>query len=615
MYKKLFNLHFKVKKYIFSILVYSISCSLLAQDGYDIFLARQFVEQKEYSKAIEYYNKVLIDDNAYQDYYEEYKAVLLLVKDYKNAEKLIKKVYLLSGKNSIYWIDLGDLYALQNDEKNKEKYYQKALDELPASPYLISDLANFLIEKKEYDFAAQVYKKGKTLLKNPSAFNLEMAYIYGIKNDIPNMIEGYLNEAYFQPENIELIKNGFQRVLHNDQEFDQLETALLTRLAKDKSIYIYQDILVWLYMQRNDFESALIQSKSLDMIRQEDGMNIINLARAAASQKDYVTAIKAYKYVIAKGSKNPYFLSSNLELINATRDQLFSSSKYTKEQLYAIKRDYLNFFTLNNNIYTSTSIALDYAEFQALYLHEADSAIATLEKYIDIAGVNKELNAKAKLALGDYYLMAEQPWESLLLYTQVEKDFKNTVIGEESKYRNARLAFYKGDFEWAQTQLRIIKANTPELISNDAIDLSVFIMDNLNQDTLGETLFAYAKADLLRYQNKMDDALVAFNQILLDYPLNPLTDDIYFSLYKILRAKQEYASAGKELEKIIEAYADEILGDNATFYLAELNELFLDNKEQAKTLYEKVIIDYTDSTFGVEARKRYRILRGDVLEN
>lgn len=226
--------------------------------------------------------------------------------------------------------------------------------------------------------------------------------------------------------------------------------------------------------------------------------------------------------------------------------------------------------------------------------------------------MQKDLLGRAKLYLGDYYIIADQPWESLLLYTQVEKAEKGNPLGEEAKYRNAKLAYYKGDFEWAQTQLKIIKANTSEFISNDAIDLSVFILDNLNTDDTDFALLKFAKADLLRYQNKLDEAEDTLNLILKDYPQTALQDDILFLKYKIEKDRQHYDKAADYLQKIIDNYGTDILADNALFYLGDIYQNFLKDDEKAKSYYEKIILDYKDSTFSIEARKRYRKLRGDI---
>ena len=199
-----------------------------------------------------------------------------------------------------------------------------------------------------------------------------------------------------------------------------------------------------------------------------------------------------------------------------------------------------------------------------------------------------------------------------MLYTQVEKAEKGNPLGEEAKFRNAKLAYYKGDFEWAQTQLKIIKASTTELISNDAIDLSVFILDNLNTDDTDFALLKFSKADLLRYQNKVADAEDTLNDILKNYPSTALQDDILYLKYKIEKDKQQYDKAASYLQKIVDEYGTDILADNALFYLGDLYQMYLKDDEKAKAYYEKIILDYKDSTFSIEARKRYRKLRGDI---
>ena len=283
-----------------------------------------------------------------------------------------------------------------------------------------------------------------------------------------------------------------------------------------------------------------------------------------------------------------------------------------KIELLTDKLSFSEFESQKQSRYTAINAALELAQLEALYLHEIDTAITMLTPITENNRVAKDLLAKAKLYLGDFYLIDEQPWESLLLYTQVEKAEKGNPLGEEAKFRNAKLAYYKGDFEWAQTQLKIIKASTTELISNDAIDLSVFILDNLNTDDTDFALLKFSKADLLRYQNKLADAEDTLNDILKNYPSTALQDDILYLKYKIEKDKQQYDKAASYLQKIVDEYGTDILADNALFYLGDLYQMYLKDDEKAKAYYEKIILDYKDSTFSIEARKRYRKLRGDI---
>ncbi len=53
--------------------------------------------------------------------------------------------------------------------------------------------------------------------------------------------------------------------------------------------------------------------------------------------------------------------------------------------------------------------------------------------------------------------------------------------------------------------------------------------------------------------------------------------------------------------------------DEALFFSAEIYNNHLSNPELAKELYEQIIFNHQDSIYFVEARKEYRILRGDSV--
>ena len=598
-----------MKKICFLIILFT-SFTTYAQTGdYDAFLARQFLQNGEYAKAAEYFES-LFANNA-EEYYPEYINVLIQLKDFSKAEKTIKTIYKQSENNPLYLIDLGDLFLKQNKEEEANKQFNKTIKELKPNLYDIQQIATKFIQLQQLEYAQKTYERGKDILKNKNAFNLELAHLLYLKKDMQGMITAYLNEAPQQSNNLTLIENGLQAALTDEKTKDILEKELLKRVQANKREYAYQDLLVWLYMQRNAFDEAILQAKSLDLLRGEDGENVLRIARTALAQKDFEAAQKGFQYIVDKGASDPWYVTANLELINVKRDKIVNSPNYTRADLLSLKKTYQDFISNFKNEYTATTATLELAQLEALYIHEVDTAIALLLPLTENTRLQKELYDKAKLHLGDYYIIADQPWESLLLYTQVEKNEKGNPLGEEAKFRNAKLAYYKGDFGWAQTQLKIIKANTSEYISNDAIDLSVFILDNLNTDDTDYALLKFAKADLLRYQNKLDEAEDTLNDILQNFPKTALQDDILFLKYTIEKDRQHYEKAASYLQQIIDKYGTDILADNALFYLGDLYQNYLKDEEKAKGYYEKIILEYKDSTFSIEARKRYRKLRGD----
>ena len=115
------------------------------------------------------------------------------------------------------------------------------------------------------------------------------------------------------------------------------------------------------------------------------------------------------------------------------------------------------------------------------------------------------------------------------------------------------------------------------------------------------------------FQNRVDEAFNKLDSIGLVYVDHTLIDDVYYAKAVQYTEMGEIERAADYYQRIIEEYPEEIRADNAIFNLAELYENELDDADQAKELYQTLFIDYPDSTFSIEARKRFRLLRGDNI--
>jgi len=375
-------------------------------------------------------------------------------------------------------------------------------------------------------------------------------------------------------------------------------------------------MLAWVFLQKKDYKNALRQVRALDKQQKGDGLRVYQLAQIAANDKDYDVAIEAYQYVIDKGPGNLFVTDSKQEYLRCRRNKIVEGYNFTKEELTALEKQYEAFIAEYGKNRNSASLIMEFADLEAIYLNNLDKSIALLSELITLPGISASMLGQAKLNLGDYYLMKTEVWESTLLYSQVDKAYKDDILGHEARFRNARLAYYSGDFEWAQTQFDILKASTAKLISNDALDMSVFISDNLNMDTTERALRYYAEADMLIFQNRFNEAFSELDSLIKEFPNNSLEDDVWYLKAKVFAKKRDYVQAGKMYELILENYPDEIRADNSLFALAELygNENQLNDKVKASKLYERLFIDFSGSTFAVEARKRYRLLRGDKIQ-
>ena len=261
----------------------------------------------------------------------------------------------------------------------------------------------------------------------------------------------------------------------------------------------------------------------------------------------------------------------------------------------------------------TASLIQGYAHLKAFYIHDTQSAIDLLEEVLELPNLSNQFKAECKLELGDIYVFDGQVWDAALLYGQVDKDFKNDAIGREAKFRNARLSYYLGEFDWAKDQLKVLKAATSQLISNDALQLGLIITDNTNMDTTTEALLMYSRADLLDFQNKDSLALLTLDSLLKQFPDHSLTDEVLFKKASIYKTEGNYAMAATLLKEVVDRFPDDVLGDDAMYQLACLYEDQLNDKEKAKATFETFLSKYPGSLFVVDARKHFRSLRGDKL--
>lgn len=581
-------------------------------------LAVQYYQSGDYDKAVVYYEK-LYTKNPIALYYNYYLNCLIFTKNYKKAEKTVKKQQTRNDWDLRYRIDLGRVYRAEGEEDKARKEFKGAVDGINGLtvPKHVIEVSDAFLALNETDFAVDALKKGRKELSTQYTFNIELAEVYAIKKDYQNMVTEYLDLLEISDGYKKQVQGLLQVQL--DADIDNrvstiLRTELVKRSQKQPDKTIWNDMLMWYYMQESNFAMALIQAKAVDKRDQLEGWRIMDLAETARGNRQYSVAIDAYDYVIGLGPLKDNYNRARIEKVNTRYEDITSRPDYTTADLLLIEEEMIATLDELGKTSTTLSLMVKLAHLQAFYLRKTKESIALLEEAIALPGVQAGRLAMAKLELGDVLLLDGQVWEASLRYSQVEKAFKTDPIGQEAKLKNAKVAFYIGDFHWAQTQLAILKEAPQRLIANDAIYLSMLITDNLALDSNPAPLMLFAKADLMVFQNNFDMANKYLDSIESEYPTHGLADDIIYMRYKIAFKQQDYKAASFHLAAIIEKHPQDILGDDATFLMAQLYDYYLNDKEKAKQYYLDVITNFPGSLFKVDAQKRYRQLRGDNVQ-
>lgn len=596
---------------------------LFSQNHTDIQLAQEYLLKGEKRKALELYRELVKNEANLQYIQNNYLNTLLDLSETEEALAHLKRLQKKYPDNILYKLDVGIVYMRAGDTQRADKYFRDLINENVSNVGLIKIMSDYLASRSLSEYSVLALTKCREHLKTPYLFCLELAMLYRIQGQRDKMVEEYLSYTTQPSANVQFAKNMMQAVLTKPEELETLEKILYERVQRSPDVEPYADLLIWVTMQQKNFSAAFIQARAYDRRYKKLGEKCMEVAKVALDNKDYENAIKTYRYILKEYPEGPFSLQAQLGLMRSREARVRTTFPVSADSVKSLIQDYHLFISRNPESQNSLEAKRNEAILYATYLDEEDQAIVLLNELIANPRTSLQLKSKAKLDLGDIYLLKGEPWESTLLYSQVEKSLQENPVGYEAKLKNAKLSYYKGDFMLAQEHLDILKEATTREIANDAMELSMRIKENIAFDSAGEALKSYAAIELKLYQNKTEEALNAIqllkegtsndNDTVRTFSNQTILDDVYWLEANIRLQRGEFESSIKLLQQILDEYPDDILVDDAYFLQGEIYERQLANKEKAMEIYREILNKFPGSVFAAEARKRYRTLRGDFI--
>jgi tetratricopeptide (TPR) repeat protein len=585
-----------------------------AQDQAEVQIANEYLLKGEKEKALAVFESLAKKPENINLIHDNYLNLMLDLGRFREAENYVEKLSRRNDDRINFRLDLGLIYLRSGDEQKADKHFRTIIKNNATDLYRIKSISDYLASHNLAEYATTALLEARSTLRNNTLFTLELANLYRLLGKRDQMVDEYLNYVTQTPANIGYVKNLLQILLGKPEELESLERLLYDRVQQNPSSEVFADLLIWVNLQQRNFYGAFIQSRAFDKRFKKESPKTLEIAQIAMNNQDYENADKSYSYVVKEYSGTEFYLPARLGQIKAREAKVKRRFPVNRDSIRFLIGEYDQFIKQNSENPTAHEAMLNESALFGYYLDEKDSAISKLTKLIGNPRASVYLKAKAKLELGDIYLLKEEPWESTLLYSQVERMQKDAPIGYDAKLRNAKLSYYKGEFKLAQEHLDILKQATTREIANDAMDLSMRINENTMMDTVGDALKLYASAELDIVQNKIEQAESKLQQILSTYPNHSLTDEVYWQQATLEMKKGHFTVAVELLQKIIDQYKDDILSDDAYFLQGDLYEHQLKDKNKAMEIYQDFLTKFPGSVYVAEARKRFRTLRGDFVE-
>jgi len=568
-------------------------------------LAQNYFEKGDFEKALIAYEELLKNQPGNNLYFQKVLESNQQLSNFDKAKELIQ-ARMDKYKQGNMLVEMGYNYQLQKDEVNAKKFYDNALEKIEENPSNVYSIAVNFEKKALLDYALKSYQKA-TALEPKFNFNYQMAVIYGQQGNTDMMIEKFLEEAQRNPQSSIMIQNQLSRFMVEEGETtfnDSLRKALLIRTQKDQDIF-WNQFLSWFFVQQKEYGKAFIQEKAIYKREPETFSNIVNLAQLAIEEGDDESATEIINFVLEN--------TQDIDL------QIFAHSFLMENKIEkATEKDYPAIETELELLLKKFGVSPYSLSLQTLQAHfvtfnrnNPEQGKAILKKALELP-INKYQEADIKMELADILLYEEKFNQALIYYSQIEEDLKNDAVGHEASLKAAKTSYFKADFVYATSQFKVLKSASTQLIANDALEYFLLINDNTVADSTQVALKKFARADYLLYQNKTQEALVQFQNILNENKGNEIESVTLLRLGQTYEKMHDYNSALGQYQTIIDHHKEGIYIDEALYFSAEIYNNDLKAPEKAKPLYEAVLFNHQDSIYFIEARKKFRQLRGDA---
>lgn len=591
-------------KFIILLLIGGLTLHAQQEDA----LAKSYFEQGKFDKAIVLYKELLESNPYHYDYNSKAINCYQQLSEHFLAQRLINK-QLKKTKDPVYFIDLGYNASLLKNSKKADKNYRLAIEAIQNNPALGGRIGQRFEAYSLNKQAIRAYEYSMSL--NPANnYYYQIAGLYGTEQNIEKMFENYLKLLEFNAAYSNTVKRVLRDYVSEDKnsEYNTLLRKLLLRNSQRKPNILWNQILSWLFVQEEEYQKAFVQERAL--YRRSNGQlkGLVDLALLTKNQGDLELSATIFKF-INESTTDPKIKLDSSRLITEIELQLVKeiNIEVFKNTYETLLKDYG---------YSTETIALQlsYARFWTFYAKNPARAIDFLNMAISLSN-SLQATGKLKMELADVLLMEEQFNRALVLYAQIQNTLKNTPMAQEARFKSARVSFYKGDFDWAQTQLKVLKSSSSQLIANDALALHLLIADNKYEDSTQTALKWYAKAELSRFKKEPKQALLHLENLLLDHGSESIAAQAIFLKAQIQEDLKEFSLAASNYQRVIEDFENSILADDAYFALANLYSGMEGEIEKAKRLYEYIIFNFQDSIHFVDSQKKYRFLRGDSINS
>jgi tetratricopeptide (TPR) repeat protein len=543
----------------------------------------------------------------------------IALKDYKKSISLLEERLKVSPNSIDLYGYLGASYYLDGNEKAAFAAWDNGIKTAPNSETTYRAMANFALDRRAFEKAIDILKRGKAISKDPKTSSYELANLYTLTMQFKEAAEEYSGILLTYPNQLDYVESKVFTYMLKPEALDI--TIKVFEDRKKESVTAFYYLLSYLYLEQKNYDKAFEYYLWLDRKLNREGAELFSLAQRVLNDGNDGFAAKVFGYILDNYPSNSSFYSaSKLGYAKSLE------AKYEKDAADSV-HDWLDF-----NV-RKTSHEGDYKKILEIY-----SGLIKLYPYSEVGGeayyrigkiyfekLNNPEKAKENFdhiirdfTLANFYSSACNLMSQMYL-VKGDLDLSLEYLGKitsnnrssedqknEATLNKAKINYYKKDFSGAKRLLEGIMTNLQDNSANDALELSLLINTTID-DSLG--LSEFASAELLAERNLYAEASEKFRLISLKKQNFVLSSLALIYQAEIQLAGGQYNEALETLNKTSEEKEPNIYADKALYLKAKTYQYMLNDIPKAIDNYQSLLAKFPSSLYLEDSRTEINKLR------
>jgi tetratricopeptide (TPR) repeat protein len=580
-------------------------------DQNQFMLAESYEQKGDFNKAVEIIETLNKKDPSNIQYFNKLNSLYLQLKKYDESVLLINSRILISPQDISLYGMLGSTYYTAGDRTKAYSVWDDAAEKYKTHQMTYRVIANYAIDKRDFEKAIELLNKGKELTKDPYLYSYDLAELYNITMRYREAAEEYCHLIKANPSQYQPIESKILSYSNKPNALDET-IEVIEKYKSDNISFTY--LLARLFVEKKKYDEAFDLYKEIDKKQNTKGAELFNFGEFVYRDGEYSIASEVFKFLIVNYSDQENIPLAKLAYAK-TQEALFIQ-KY-KRNNPEWKMFFITLTAEANEIdpvikayqeiikvYQNSEVAVEANLRIGMLLFHYRNDINEAEKYFKIITESYPTSKFASLSfveLGNISIQQAKLDEAEKYFQSVAK-LPRAYIEDKSfaNYQLARIFSFKNDFESARKNLLTVMGNLKDNIANDAIAFSILLNTAKNDSS---NLSIYCKAEFLSEQKRFSEAKDLYKQLSQNPQAFIFQSIAKLRVAEMMIANDDYTNSIADLSLIVDEAEKNIYADKALYLQGQIYQYGLKDSAKAVESYESLLAKFPKSLYLDEARQ------------